>query len=483
MGRVTQRQTPPPFLAAGPLTLAPPMSPNYVPQAEFSSAAAADDELDSAPDRFEPLNDSSPTPGPRASSSSHSSSSNSTNSSNGKAQRRTSARLGSITPAQAKAFLRQGSMDLGTVSPPPAYTTSSTHPAPLSVAVGDDDADDDHVPEPLSSSSAEAGRAPSGHHHPGVQRVLSDEMVVFQQQQQHNTIQDPRSADTPFSSPNRSPAPLLGRRKPRGIISSPPTSMPMGMKERGGPEPDSADWAKLTKRCDPIQIRDRFQNPVHLERTILSPAVSEVSDQTTLRPASSFRTRSSLASLQSSQPFSSSRRHRKHRNPVDGHSSSNNSEDGSLSNASSVGPSVLSAPQGRPTLTAAATEPGALWPSTSSLFNNNAQDARSRSEPALQHVRTVSAPPGHRRPRSSQALVEESSIDDQQEELAPDAQERLLNPAHRDLTHPCNNNSNNTRGRQKSARDIEREQRLQRVAEERFAQRLQERERYLDRKE
>lgn len=240
---------------------------------------------------------------------------------------------------------------------------------------------------------------------------------------------DPRN-DTPMSSPE--PA-SVGRRKERpSRLVSPPCSLPNGLKERPG-EPDSAEWARLTGRQDPVAIRDRYSNPLHLERTILSPAISEVSELPTR--AGSFKTQSSLISLAATAS----------------HPTANYSEEGSTWSTTSSTFSTMSAPVDP--LASISNHVRAL---------DSATNQRARSDPALRQVTTVSEKDHQHRAKSVSALVEHASADEQ-EELA-------------EVSHKQASN------RQASDRRA-REEEQRKAAEERFAVRSQARERYLDRRE
>lgn len=268
----------------------------------------------------------------------------------------------------------------------------------------------------------------------------------------------------------------------------------MGMKERGGPEPDSADWAKLNHRCDPIQIRDRYQNPVHLERTILSPAISEASEQTT-RP-SSFRTQSSIASLH--HPSS-------HRPLPPPNPSTDGSDDGTLSAFSnSTARSAASAPllYGPDTFSAQGSDAdpshfpryeGQVQPHAphhrrgpynqpaSTLLDRMNADSRSRSDPALRQVHTVPSVASHQRPKSRQALIETTAASDEEEDLHSDPNVHLSGQFNNfETSVPFRSSSGRKRT---SKRNQARQQQRQKEAEERFARQLQARERYMDRKE
>lgn len=159
------------------------------------------------------------------------SSSYSVSSHNGSRQK---SRIGNLTAAQAKAFLRKGvqnvHVDPNTTSPPPAYSTAASYEPQREQE--DYDSAGSQATHLLQQEAGHAGG------------FIEDDQMALAFDNHH----DPR-ADTPFSSPEITPPADGSRRKPRSV-SGPPTSMPMGMKERPGPEPDSAEcecWSVLNQ--------------------------------------------------------------------------------------------------------------------------------------------------------------------------------------------------------------------------------------------
>lgn len=109
---------------------------------------------------------------------------------------------------------------------------------------------------------------------------------------------------------------------------------------------------------------------------------------------------------------------------------------------------------------------------------------KAKSDPALKHVRTVSAPTVSQRAHKSSSALVEVADEDQQEELQSTSNGQVPStpspPSHQQLQPKSSLKSVR---RKKSKRRKEHEERDVKAAEERFAKRLQAHEQYLDRKE